>query len=278
MTVSSDPLVSFVIPCYNYARYLPDCLNSILAQEGEYDFEIIVIDDGSTDSTQIVLQTFSDPRLRVITHSVNRGHIATINEGFQQARGRFIARIDPDDRYRPYFLSTTLEKFDQYPEVGLVYGDAALIDDCGRVIVERSDRVHGGRDFKGNEFLKLLEENFICSPTVIARREAWLQALPVPEAVAFEDDWYCTLMIARRYEFYYIDRVLAEYRVHPNNWHARAVPQKLEESSILWILDWIFRKTEIDPELEIQKQKARKRIWVSLPCTGSQVFWFRDGQ
>lgn len=274
MIARSTPLVSFVVPCYNYARYLPDCLNSIFAQEGGYDFEIIVIDDGSTDSTQAVLRTFADPRLRVITHPVNLGHAATINEGLSQARGQFIARIDPDDRYRPYFLSTVLPILEAFPEVGLVYGDAALINERGEITVERSDRVHGGRDFKGNEFVHLLEENFICSPTVIARREAWLQALPVPEGLAFHD-WYFTLMIARRYEFYYIDRVLAEYRVHPDNWHAHVVRQKTEESSIFWLLDRIFGETETDPELEIRKQKARNRIYGAHYLTmGRKYFGF----
>src|SRR6266571_2177447 len=94
------PLVSFVVPCYNYGRYLPDCLASIFGQEGAHDFEVIVIDDGSTDNTSEVLRSFTDPRMEVICHSKNLGHVATVNEGLRQARGTFVARIDPDDRYR----------------------------------------------------------------------------------------------------------------------------------------------------------------------------------
>src|SRR4051794_30071861 len=105
-----SPLVSFVVPCYNYGRFLPDCLASIFGQEGTQDFEIIAVDDGSRDNTQEVLRSFSDPRLRVIRHSKNLGHIATVNEGLSEAGGVFIARIDPDDRYRPCFLTAVLEK------------------------------------------------------------------------------------------------------------------------------------------------------------------------
>src|SRR5207244_1760140 len=105
------PLVSFVVPCFNYGQYLADCLRSIFCQEGQHDFEVIAIDDGSTDNTQAVLHSFTDPRLHIITHPVNLGHVATINEGISEAHGSFIARIDPDDRYRPYFLSTVLAKF-----------------------------------------------------------------------------------------------------------------------------------------------------------------------
>src|SRR6266516_262553 len=75
------PLVSFVVPCYNYGQSLADCLRSIFGQEGGYDFEVIVVNDGSTDNTQQILHTFADPRLRVSIHLVNRGHVTTINAG-----------------------------------------------------------------------------------------------------------------------------------------------------------------------------------------------------
>src|SRR6478609_3872924 len=96
------PLVSFVVPCYNYGRFLPDCLASIFAQEGRQDFEVIAIDDASTDDTLEVLRSFADSRMQVISHAKNLGHVATVNEGLSQARGELVARIDPDDRYRSY--------------------------------------------------------------------------------------------------------------------------------------------------------------------------------
>jgi glycosyltransferase involved in cell wall biosynthesis len=248
------------VPCYNYGRYLRDCLDSIFHQQGAYDFEVIAIDDCSTDDTQDVLRSYADPRLRVITHARNMGHVATINEGLRETRGTFVARIDPDDRYRLDFLVATLNKFETFPEVGMVYGDAAVIDDQGRINSERSDTVHDGRDYKGNELVRLLEKNFICAPTVIARREAWLNALPVPSGLAF-NDWYFTLMMARHYEFYYVNQVLADYRVHATNHHTKIVRDKSEEPSIRWLLDRIFHETEYNLRLELQKQRSRKRIY-----------------
>jgi glycosyltransferase involved in cell wall biosynthesis len=235
-------------------------LKSIFEQEGGHDFEIIAVDDGSTDDTEKILCAFADSRLRVIRHQVNQGHVATINEGLAAARGAFVARIDPDDRYRPHFLSTALEKFEAFPEVGLVYGDAALIDQEGHRTAERSDTVHGGRDFRGNELVRLMEENFICSPTVIARREAWIRALPVPDGLAFHD-WYFTLMMAREHDFYYVNRVLADYRVHPANHHSRIVSDGSEEASIFRLLDGIFAEAEKDPDMEAVKRRARRRIY-----------------
>jgi glycosyltransferase involved in cell wall biosynthesis len=256
------PTVSFVVPCYNYGRYLGDCLTSIFTQEGHTNFEVIAIDDASTDNTQEVLRSFADPRLQIITHETNRGHVFTINEGLSRTQGTFIARIDPDDRYRSCFLTEVLSRFWTYPEVGMVYGNVALIDDAGEVTVAQSDRVHRGKDQKGNEFLPLLVENFICAPTVIARREVWQEALPIPDGLAFSD-WYLTVMMARRHEFYYIDRVIADYRVHAANHHTTIVRDRSEEESIFRLLNMIFAERELDATLQAGKARSRGRVYAA---------------
>jgi glycosyltransferase involved in cell wall biosynthesis len=276
---SADAIdVSFVVPCYNYGRFLPDCLESIFRQDANCSFEIVAIDDASSDDTAAVLERFADPRLRVIRHASNQGHVKTISRGLHEARGQFVARIDPDDRYRQRFLSETLPRFDKYPEVALVYSDAALIDAEGRIGVERSDSVHAGRDFKGNEFIALLMRNFVCAPTVVARRTAWLEALPVPEDLAFSD-WYFNLMIARRHDFYYVSEVLADYRVHSTNHHTVIARNRSEEPSILRLLDTIFAQAEFSPERQRAKQMARDRVYATQYFSmGNKYFGFAMNQ
>jgi glycosyltransferase involved in cell wall biosynthesis len=255
-----QPLVSFVVLSYRFEAYLGECIESILAQAGDYSYEIIVVDDASTDNSATIARCYQRSGISVIYHEANQGHAATVNDGMAAARGAFIARIDGDDRYRPGFLNAVLPVFERYPDVGLVYGDIDLIDNTGVVTQERADRVHGGRDFKGNELVALLELNFICAPTVIARREAWQAALPAPRHLAFHD-WYFTTAIARRWDFYYCDQALAEYRVHSGNLHTRITLNKTEEPSIFWLLDQIFSAPEAMPELEQAKQHARRRIY-----------------
>jgi glycosyltransferase involved in cell wall biosynthesis len=252
--------VSFVIPCYNYGRFLPDCLNSILQLEGGYSFEIVAIDDASTDDTAKVLEDYRDPRLRVLRHATNRGHVQTIADGLLAARGELVARIDPDDRYRSGFLRETVPLFEKYPEVGLIHGDAAMIDGAGNLMGNAVDVWHGGKAAKGNVFVALLQENTVIAATVIARRQMWLDALPLPPGLAF-NDWYFNLMIARRTEFYYIPRILAEYRIHGQNHHLQILRNKGMETSITWILHRLFSETEASPELEAAKQSARNRIY-----------------
>ncbi len=260
MVDEKAPSISFIVPCYNYGRYLPDCLQSIIRQQGNFSFEIIIIDDASTDDTSRLILSLSDPRIRSVSHSINMGHAKTVEEGLQLSRGKYVARIDPDDRYRPDFLSVVVSKLEQFPDVAAVYGDVALINDRGEITAEGCDQEHYGRDFKGNELVRLLEKNFICAPSLLARREAWIASLPIPEALAF-NDWYFTLMMARRYEFYYINRIVAEYRVHDANHHHKIVLNKSEESSIFFLLDRIFSEMENSPELELKKRRARRRIY-----------------
>lgn len=256
------PLVSFVVPCYNYGRYLRDCLDRIFAQEGGYDIEVIAIDDCSTDDTLAILRSYHDPRLRVIHHEVNRGHIFTVNEGIAAATGKYLVRVDPDDRHRSHFLRRTVPILDAHPEVGLVYGDAALINAAGEITAPCSDVDHGGRDYKGNELVPLLKKNFVCAPTVLARREAWMAAWPVPDGLAF-NDWYFNVMLARNWEYYYVSEVMADYRVHPANHHTRVSRDGTEERSVLWVLKKVYSEAEKDPALEAAKQRARKGVYAS---------------
>ena len=258
----STPLVSFVVPCYNYGRFLRECLDGIVRQQGEYSLEIIAVNDGSTDDTREILRSYDDPRLRLIDHAVNRGHISTVNEGLAAATGKYVVRVDPDDRHRPNFLIRTIPILEKYPEVGLVYADVALINERGEVTAECSDSDHGGSDFKGNELIALLKKNFICAPTVVARREAWMAAWPVPDGLAF-NDWYFNVMMARNWEFYYVHEVLADYRVHPANHHSKVSRDGTEERSILWILEQIYSAEEADPALERAKREARNEIYAA---------------
>jgi glycosyltransferase involved in cell wall biosynthesis len=258
--MESSPLVSFVVLCYNTERYVADCIQSILHLKTDVSFEIIAVDDCSPDGTYEVLQSISDPRIKVFRNVKNLGHARSIEIGLRATRGQFVARIDSDDRYRPEFLTRTLPIFKQYPEVGMVYGDASLIGPAGQEYELRCDAQHGGNDFKGCELIELLQLNFICAPTVIARREGFISPLPVPGHLAFHD-WYFTVRMAREAEFYFVASVLADYRVHPGNMHSRTVLDKTEEPSIFWFLDEIYRMEERTPELQLRKLQARRRVY-----------------
>ena len=255
------PVFSVVVPAYNYGRFLPDCLDSIFAQQGAPSFEVIVFDDGSTDDTREVLAKYRDDRLRVVGHQPNRGHVATINAALPLARGAVVSRIDPDDRYQPHFMATVWDRLQAHPDVALVYGRVRIIDEHGRPGDTTTAEPHHG-DFTGFEFIRLLERNFICAPTMAARREAWLAHLPVPDGLAFHD-WYFSLLIARQAPFHFVDRVLADYRVHGTNHHSRISRDGSEERSVIWLLDKVYAESEADPAMERQKRSVCGRVYAA---------------
>jgi hypothetical protein len=150
--------------------------------------------------------------------------------------------------------------------VGCVYGGAAMIGPEGEPRGEDWDRIHWNGDAKGNEFIDLLKRNYVCAPTVIARRELWWDALPVPAHLAFTD-WYHNLMMARWSDFYYVDEALAEYRVHPGNLHSRMFQDGREEATIRYLLDRIFQEMEVSEELERAKQAARHEVYAAQLVT-----------
>ena len=252
-----DPLITFIVPCHNSGKYLGDCLTSIFGQPLIVEFEVLVIDDASTDNTHEIARMFSDHRTRLIRHTTKQGPTRTFNEAIKEARGNFIARIDPRDRYRPNFLITTLQILRDNAECAVAYGDVALMNEQGQFTQSRSDQEHNGRDFKGNEFLRLLQRNFISGSTVLGRTEAWRKALPLPEGLSFPE-WYCAIQMARHTDFYYVNQAVADHRV------ADAPPVshlKVEETSVFWILNQVFNQTEVNYELQRAKQKARSKIY-----------------
>lgn len=260
----NPPVVSVIIPSYNYGRFLAECLDGVLGQATDVPLEVIAIDDGSSDDSPAILKGYAsrDPRVRVFLHENNRGHVVTVNEGFLAARGRYIARIDSDDRHRPNFLATLLPVFDQHPRVGFVYGDAAMMDASGQITCDRCPQPHGGKPFAGWALPDILTKNYICAPTAIARREAWLKHVPIWDGLAF-NDIYFNMMMARDWDFAYLPEVVADYRVHGTNHHSRITLNKTEEPSLMRVLDWIFAHPEDDPEHERVKQSIRARVYAA---------------
>src|SRR5215813_1678976 len=179
------PKISIVVPMYNMEAFVADCLASILGQEGNHDYEVIVIDDASTDASAEVVEAFRDPRIRVFRHRENAGAACTITEGLSLARGAYVARIDPDDRYRPHFLNQAVGILDRHPDVGMVFGRIAMIDSTGAVNDAGLSYPAPPGNAKADRFLDLLRRNDLPAPTVLARRDALLLVLPPPTKFLF---------------------------------------------------------------------------------------------
>lgn len=119
----SLPTVSVIVPCYNYGHFLPQCIASILSQEG-VNVDVLIIDDASPDGSGEVASalTEQDSRVAVIRHEVNRGHVATYNEGLSQIQGDYVVLLSADDLLTEGALMRATAVMEAHPTVGLVYG------------------------------------------------------------------------------------------------------------------------------------------------------------
>ena len=254
----SAPLVSIFVQTYQHEAFIGECLASILAQRGGHGLEVIVVDDASKDRTVEFVRACRDPRVRLVSHEHNQGCISTANEGYAAARGKYVARIDGDDRYRPHFLDRVIPLLEQHPAVGVVYGDIAMVDPQGRLSAAdgcvRAQRQ--GRPAVGNELIPLLHGNFLPAPGTIGRAEAWRAVLPIPAHLHYLD-YYMTTQAAHVWDFAFVDEVLADYRIHPGNQHSRMVLGSTGERSTIEILDRAFDR----PERAVEKAACREAIY-----------------
>lgn len=124
------PILSVVVPTYNQAAFLPISVQSVLNQT-YVDFEVIVVDDASTDNTGEVMSRFEDPRVRYIVHKRNRYAAAARNTGISASRGKFLAFLDADDRMHPSKLRQHIAYLEEHSDVGLSYSCRLTIDQTG---------------------------------------------------------------------------------------------------------------------------------------------------
>lgn len=207
------PRVSIVLPVYNAEQYLSLAVDSILAQTLD-DFELIVVNDGSSDGSGDILAEYArkDPRVRVITQE-NQGVVAACNAGVFAAQGVLIARMDADDIADPERLSVQVTFMETHPDVVAVGAHVKLIDPKGRALkILKMPLEHAGID-AGN----LMGGHGICHPAAMIRTEAIRKIDGYrPEFVTAEDiDLFLRLGEIGRLAN--LDQVLLDYRQHPQS-------------------------------------------------------------
>lgn len=220
------PLVSVVVPSFNHARYLRECVDSVLSQDHPA-VELIVVDDGSTDGSLDLLKSYGD-RLRLLQQQGGRQARAR-NLALAVARGELVAFLDSDDRWRPGRLSAAVAAFRAQPQAALVWADHAFIDADGRPQGERR-WVSPGGDFRR----LLIAGNPICNATVTVRRDVLDQIGGFNEAAPRVCDgaaW--TQIAARGHRFVHLPQVLLDYRLHGGNDSARFAPMTHDRDTAL---------------------------------------------
>jgi len=200
-----NPKISVIIPTYNRAHLLPRAIQSVLSQTYQ-DFELIVVDDGSTDNTEEVVKNFKDKRIRYIQHGKSKGAPAARNTGIKTAKGEYIAFQDSDDEWFPEKLEKQMKAFDNASsEVGVVYTGFWRITKNNKKIYKPFSWIS---QKEGDIHKGLLKRNFIATPSIVVAQECFKKAGMFDENLLRLQDWELVLRLSKYYDFKYINEPL----------------------------------------------------------------------
>lgn len=249
--------VSVIIPTYNSAKYVVEAVESVLAQTYK-DFEVIVIDDGSTDETEQVMRRYQTP-VRYIRQQ-NGGVAVARNRGIAESCGKYVAFLDADDTWLPHKLERQLEALRQQSPHRACYSAFTVVDsELNPMGISRSQR-----QGKALEDL-LMRGNVIGSIcTVVCERSLFENIGGFDPELSQCADWDMWVRLAAKTEFLYLDEPLVTYRQHGSNMSRNA---PLLEADSLRVLEKGFAMPEAPPTLLTQHHKALGRNYMVLAGT-----------
>lgn len=226
-------LISVVIPVYNGEKTIKDTIKSVLDQTFK-DFELIVINDGSKDSTLEIISGIQDPRIKVFSYP-NAGLSATRNRGIAQASGKYISFIDADDLWTPDKLQFQLKALEENPQAVLAYSWTNCIDESGQLLGP-GDR----SNISGDVYAKLLLNNFLENGSnALIRTQVFAEFGGFDESLKSAEDWDMWLRLAARYHFVLVPFPHILYRVYTTSMSANVLTM---EAACLRVIERAFEQ------------------------------------
>jgi len=226
--------VTAVIPCYNYGHYLPQAVASVLDQPG-VAARVIVVDDCSTDDSLAVAQRLAagDPRITVLEHTVNTGHIATYNDGLDRVETEYVTLVSADDLVAPGALERATALMNARPRMGMVYGQPVEFTDEPPTSDRDGVGPYTWTTWSGNAWIRLASARgrcFILSPEVVMRTAAVRQIGGYNPLLPKSGDLEYWLRTASRFSVGRVNgRVQAFYRQHASNMHTTILPSMADD-------------------------------------------------
>jgi len=205
------PAITVIMPAYNAARFIYGAIHSVLLQTFA-DFELLIIDDGSTDGTGNEIARFADPRIRLLRNSQNLGLIKTLNAGLEKAEGKYVARLDADDISYPQRFEKQIDILQRDPDVGLVAGWTEIIDEHSRTRGFGNWQLSSEAIYYVLHFRQCLTHSSVMFRTSLVRELGGYSA----QAIRAEDFdlWH---RISRRSKIVQLPQVLVKWRDHKSS-------------------------------------------------------------
>jgi len=223
-----NPKVTVLMSVYNGEKYLREAINSILNQTFK-DFEFLIINDGSTDRTIEILQSYQDPRIKIINDEKNIGLTKSLNKGLKLARGEYIARMDADDISYPNRLEVQYDYLKNNPEVGLIGSWNDVIDEIGNTVG------FWKCNYSSEDIYYILNfRNCLAHCSLLFKKELVLNNGGYNETIKNAQDYELWSRISKVAKIYQIQRVLVKWRMdsHPINTQKETSQVKTVNSTV----------------------------------------------
>lgn len=258
------------MPAYNQAQYIAQAIQSVLDQSFT-NFELIVVNDGSTDATPEILATFSDPRLRVI-HQQNGGLSAARNTGIRHSTASWITFLDSDDLLRPDHLAVLYGYLQQHPALGLVAGQSWLIDADGQ-IVDRRQSQH----VRPLTLHSLLLGNPIRNTACTLIRREWVERVGCfDHSLRACEDWDMWIRLARAgCPMVKIEPAVMLYRIH-----TQQMTGELERMrrSRLAVIEKFFAQSDLPDSISALHDQAVASVLIKVAALAYRLADYQTGQ
>ena len=224
------PAVTIVIPAYNHEDYVRSAIDSVLAQTFT-DFELLIIDDGSSDSTSSIVDEYAGVPGVKVWHQENQGLSNTLNRGLEYARGRYFGFLPSDDGFLPEKLDFQVDYLDNHKGIAAVSSLQFLIDGEGKPIEDRAmEEWFSCEPADRSEFLQMLfERNFVAAPSVLVRTKILRELGGFDPECVFMQDYDLWFRLLKTHEMAVMPRKLIEYRWHGKNQTFRATDRTEKE-------------------------------------------------
>jgi glycosyltransferase involved in cell wall biosynthesis len=272
------PRVSIVLTCYNHLRHLKVAVDCIRAQTFK-DYEIVALDDGSTDGTREWLTQLKQDEpslpLKLVFNHENLGTYGTLNKGIEVSRGEFVAVFNDDDVWAPEKLEKQVAMMDAHPEIGLVHTSGWFIDGDGNRLAVNPLGFEWPRTGTGDVLLELIPYNKIIASSVLVRTECFEKVGKFNTSYFGSGDWEMWYRIAEKYHIGHIDEPLTLYRVHSGS--ASHFKDKVMDDD--WrIREWMLPRLMTYTDRGWDNSALRRMVAHQYACAGSARVWMGDAK
>jgi glycosyltransferase involved in cell wall biosynthesis len=213
------PNITVIITSYNYEQYIKEAIQSVLNQTYQ-NFELIIVDDCSTDNSVEIIKSFNDDRIRLFVNEQNQGLAKTLQRALQEAKGKWVAFLESDDILTLDNLEKKVQVVESYPNIALVFNDVELFGekDKREKAFKKSAKFLRNKTYPCNLFYDLGTVNRILTFSAVLVNKSELLKINFNTPVDKCLDWWLFLHLARNNQFYYIPEKLTKWRMHSTSY------------------------------------------------------------